>query len=413
MSSVYIYGRGKGCPLLLGCLKESVNILAYIDNYTNDSINKDGIPIIRKTDISERYDYIIVTILLYENIKEELINTGVSQDRIICFYSMDDAENSVFYEIIDSYKWKTELMWKYHKEVTIPYMYNRFYEENEKSLIASSKIPKIRSFDKAIDNIVCKKNSLVRFGDGEFELMLGRFRSRFQEVDSLLKDRLLEVIQSDQPNILIAIANNYGNLDEYTEYAASGIRSYLSPKVRKEHLSLIDLNREYYDAYLSRPYIMFRDKSYDKMAKKFEYIKKIWDNQNILIIEGKNTRFGVGNDLINNVKDVIRILVPDKNAFAVYESILSKAEEYGKKRLILSIIGPTATVLSYDLAEKGYWSVDIGQVDTEYEWFLRGVPERCDIPYKTVSEYADKNRIEDIDESFRSKYEREIVAVIE
>ena len=59
---------------------------------------------------------------------------------------------------------------------------------------------------------------------------------------------------------------------------------------------------------------------------------------------------------------------------------------HGKNKLILAILGPTATVLSYDLAREGYWILDIGQLDIEYGWFLLGVKERCALKYKRVSE---------------------------
>ena len=128
----------------------------------------------------------------------------------------------------------------------------------------------------------------------------------------------------------------------------------------------------------------------------FDNIKKIWDNKNVLIVEGRYTRFGVGNDLLENAKDVKRIIVPDKNAFEKYDEIIKAVRFYGKNKLILSIIGPTATVLSYDLAREGYWIIDIGQLDTEYEWFIRGVDKRCSLKYKNVSEAINYEAIEDI-----------------
>lgn len=36
--------------------------------------------------------------------------------------------------------------------------------------------------------------------------------------------------------------------------------------------------------------------------------------------------------------------------------------------IILLCLGPTATVLAYELAHIGYWSIDIGNMDMEYEW---------------------------------------------
>ena len=42
-----------------------------------------------------------------------------------------------------------------------------------------------------------------------------------------------------------------------------------------------------------------------------------------------------------------------------------------KNKLILIALGPTATILAYDLYKLGYRAIDIGHIDIEYEWFLR------------------------------------------
>lgn len=47
---------------------------------------------------------------------------------------------------------------------------------------------------------------------------------------------------------------------------------------------------------------------------------------------------------------------------------------------MLIALGPTATVMAYDLADMGYQALDIGNVDIEAEWFLRGVDEKIKIP---------------------------------
>lgn len=410
---VYIYGRGLGLVYVNRCLQDNVDIIAYIDNYSDSISYENGIPVIRKKQIDDEYDYILISIMKYHDIKGELIADGVKADRIICFFDMKDAENQSFFEVMDPFRWKTELMWKYTREVVTPTMSNMYYESNAQHLIESRQIPLIIEVKKTIDTIINYHKSLTRFGDGEFEIMAERPRPRFQVVDKKLNRRLREVISSDLPELLVAIANNYGSLKEYTDDAANGIRSYLTQSVRQDHMSLLDMDRIYYDAYLSRPYIMYRDKRTEVIQAKFDQIKMIWDKKKILIVEGMHTRFGVGNDLIDNAFDVIRILAPDRNAFSVYNDILKTVKKYGKDRLVLCSLGPTATVLAYDLARMKYWVIDIGQVDTEYEWFLRGVTERCDIPYKTVSEYADKKIFDDIEQVFRSEYEKQIVAVIE
>ncbi len=353
-----------------------------------------GKPVIRQNALCDSYNYIIITLLEYDDVRRSLIDDGIEQKKIISFFDFTDASNEEYWKVIDPYKWRTELMWKYYLEILKPTMDNLNYELYANSEIVRKKCPQIMDVERTIQILYNEKKCLARFGDNEFELMFGRLRTNYQDTNTKLADRLKEVLNSHEDNLLIAIADNYGSLAKYTDEAARDIRMYMTKEVRENHIQLLDLNRQYYDAYLSRAYLMYRDKT--NVKNKFDNIKKIWDNKNVLIVEGRYTRFGVGNDLLENAKDVKRIIVPDKNAFEKYDEIIKAVRFYGKNKLILSIIGPTATVLSYDLAREGYWIIDIGQLDTEYEWFIRGVDKRCSLKYKNVSEAINYEAIEDI-----------------
>ena len=57
-----------------------------------------------------------------------------------------------------------------------------------------------------------------------------------------------------------------------------------------------------------------------------------------------------------------------------------------KTILILIALGPTATVLSYDLNRLGYQAIDIGHIDIEYEWFLKNATKKIKIKNKYVNE---------------------------
>ena len=118
--------------------------------------------------------------------------------------------------------------------------------------------------------------------------------------------------------------------------------------------------------------------------------KKIWNNRNILIIEGEKTRLGYGNGLFNNSKSIKRIVCPIKSAFKVYDKILYYIRNLNidKDTLILISLGPTATVLTYDIIKLGFRNqvIDFGHFDIQYEYFLRKVNKKIRIPYKYVNE---------------------------
>ena len=127
--------------------------------------------------------------------------------------------------------------------------------------------------------------------------------------------------------------------------------------------------------------------------------KIIWDNRNILIIEGEKTRLGIGNDLFDNAKKIERITCPAEHAFNSYEKILNyiKKLKLDKDTLILISLGPTATVLTYDICDMGNQVIDFGHFDIEYELYLRNATEVIKIPNKYVNELNNgRNNISNI-----------------
>ena len=74
-----------------------------------------------------------------------------------------------------------------------------------------------------------------------------------------------------------------------------------------------------------------------------------------------------------------------------YDEILSAFNDIGTDKLIILALGPTATVLAYDLCRSGYQAIDIGQIDSDYEKFLRK-DVKLNIPVKFKEVDGDKNR---------------------
>ena len=139
-------------------------------------------------------------------------------------------------------------------------------------------------------------------------------------------------------------------------------------------------------------------------------LKEIWKERDVVIIEGAHSRLGVGNDLFNNTNSLHRVLCPPKDAFKKYDEILQYVIEYVKKdRLLLISLGPTATVMAYDLHRSGYQAIDLGHIDLEYEWFLKNAKERIMIKNKAVNELAEEALIQECRDE---KYQREILVEI-
>ena len=92
-----------------------------------------------------------------------------------------------------------------------------------------------------------------------------------------------------------------------------------------------------------------------------------------------------------------------RDAFDRYEEILNEAQKLEKTALFLIALGPTATVLAYDLFKSGYQAIDAGHVDVEYEWWRMGAKRKVKLERKYVNEAANGKQVSDAGEFYRKQ----------
>lgn len=251
--------------------------------------------------------------------------------------------------------------------------------------------------------------SISRFVDGEFFLMIKEKGFDFQSINDNLSNRLLEVFNSNEERLLVAIPKVFEekDLEFRTEASKQWWKNYLR-NYRELWYKYIDFKKIYGSSTFTRNYIAVEDKSICK--EYFESIKKIWNDKEIIIVEGKYSRLGIGNDLFNEAKSIQRILAPNKNAFDKYNEILNRVKLESQDKLILIALGPTATILAYDLHKLGYQAIDIGHIDIEYEWFLQGTTEKTKVKNKYTYEASGVTA----NDNFKDEiYESQIISVID
>lgn len=250
-------------------------------------------------------------------------------------------------------------------------------------------VPEVLSIEATIEEIRSKKLSVSRFGDGEM-LLIGGEGIRFQHADPKLAQRLQEVLTSDSPGHMICISDAFEALNRYNRRARRFWRAhfYLYGSLWDKFLTN---GRSYGNTFITRPYIDFADKSKSKTW--FLLLKKLWAGRDIVFVEGEKSRLGMGNDLFDNASSIRRILCRSKGAFDQYDAILHEVTKLDQQCLILIALGPTATVLAYDLGEAGYQAIDVGHIDIEYEWLRMGAQHKVDIKSKYVNEVSGGERV--------------------
>lgn len=246
----------------------------------------------------------------------------------------------------------------------------------------TSDFPKVLSINETLDLIILNRSSFTRFGDGEFNLISLK-KIGFQEGNQLLASRLKEILVSNETNCLICVP---GSLESLKGYSLSSklIFIHLIANYYNNYKEYLLFNKKYPNSFITRPYMDLANKSLSEGY--FIKFKQLWAGRNIIIIEGENTKLGIGNDLFDNANSIRRIITLSINAFSKYDELLITTSNLEKDNLILVALGPTATVLAYDLAKVGYQVADIGHLDIEYEWFLKQAKKKIKIKGKHVNE---------------------------
>ncbi|MBP2622964.1 SP_1767 family glycosyltransferase [Streptococcus oricebi] len=262
--------------------------------------------------------------------------------------------------------------------------------------------PKVRGIAETLDYILAKKPSLARYGDGEIDLIAGR-SIPYQDYEPELAGRLKELLgRPQEDDFLICLSDVFEDLERYNQSAQDFWRGHLA-----QYGSLYqEVCRApwYGSTFISRPYMDLEDKG--PAASYFAKLKQIWQDQDLLLVEGRHSRSGVGNDLFAGAKSIARIICPARNAFSKLEEIKEAVRKEGQERLILAMLGPTAKLLAFDLAKEGYRVLDLGHIDSEYEWFQMQAKHKVKLSHKHTAEH---NFDQDIDLVEDQTYEEEIL----
>jgi len=220
--------------------------------------------------------------------------------------------------------------------------------------IKSNRKSTIMTIEETINYIKRTRRSVIRLGDGEFNILNGK-SIHYQNHSPKLSDQLQQIINE--------YIENYPNID----YLLCMPKEYLTPNGFR-----FILNR--------------------KLISSWAYSRFVFKKKYDLDIEyGNSFIFGRGNELIYsniwNSPDVTRVIfvhnsksygeifnerynietktivIPEKNAFdsieKTYLSIKENIDDFDKTLVLISA-GPSAKVLTWKLSKDGIWAIDTG-----------------------------------------------------
>lgn len=211
--------------------------------------------------------------------------------------------------------------------------------------------PVIKSVDETISKLVNSNVSISRFGDGEFLLMTGQDIS-FQKHSRLLEMRLREIVNANTNKCVIGII----------DYVIDGMTAY-TRDFWYENIYLVRKllsHKEYYNARIT----------WELNQQRVEVLRSLWQGRDIVFVTGEGSEFDYNHELFDNKKSAQVVLGKSIDAFSEYETLLEKIVVCAKTvdyPLVILSLGPTATVLAYDLSNMGIRSLDLGHITNIYD----------------------------------------------
>ncbi len=223
---------------------------------------------------------------------------------------------------------------------------------------------KILSEVESLKRIRDDRLSIGRFGDGEFQLMGGNkieFQKRNLSLRMLLRQAFTDL---SMPNYVVGIPT----LLMQTEDPISNIWRE-SIKAGDIH-RLLQLERAYHSAFISRP-----DSLGPEAADAEPDIWNLWRDivrgRRIVLVQSKDV--GVNQEkFLAEATSIKLVKAPCAHAFTQYDYLKEQVGEHDAESLFLISLGPTATVLAYELAAVGWQGIDIGQLWKFIEFHLTG-----------------------------------------
>lgn len=246
---------------------------------------------------------------------------------------------------------------------------------------------KVHTIDETIDELLCTGKSMVRFGDGEIVMIKG-VDLMLQKASPEIGEGLSNILAYPYDDLIVTIPGIFDTLSDHCPESRQFWRDHLL-FCRKTYEKYCNPDRIYYTTFVSRCYYYAKDRS--NCGRWFAKIRKIWENRDIVVVEGEKTHNGVGNDLLDSARSIERIICPPSDAYGALPAILEACMGYGKDRLFLLSVGVAAKFLAAELFRQGYRVLDIGNLDMEYEWYVRQTPGKAVIEkHSVVGEAANR-----------------------
>lgn len=216
--------------------------------------------------------------------------------------------------------------------------------------------PVVDEFD-TVRTIIKHRSSIGRYGDGELKLCAG-YPQKTQHPDPQICKRLRQILWADDKNFLVAIPRIWNRdwsdvFSKRTEFW----KRYMGSKT----LQFLKPGKTYYSAFITRP-----DAVPELQCDEYwNLCKQMWAGRDLTVLWGGH-KIQKHKDFFDSAATVEYVQGPEIEAWGHYQEMMDAILSKPADRLVLLAMGPTATVMAYDLFKAGRQAIDIGHMPSFY-----------------------------------------------
>ena len=200
--------------------------------------------------------------------------------------------------------------------------------------------------------------SIARYGDGELKLCLGRHACA-QKANRNLQNALTDILRTSNKELIVGIPRIAAPNDAIMSQQK---REFWMEYRKPEYTRMYDANRVYGSSFITRP-----DSANEiDSSEYFDTVRSIWEDRDVVLINGDNKRFDKRSSILSNAKSSERWEAPSQHAWDEYDNLVEAAFKKPQDTIFILCIGPTATVLAHQLCTAGYQALDLGHFGMFY-----------------------------------------------
>lgn len=246
------------------------------------------------------------------------------------------------------------------------------------------KYPVINEWE-TVQYIIDHGVGIARIGDGEWKLACGK-KIKSQLAHPGIQKRMIEVMGGDNPKCIVGIPRIFEGIPSTPGTKAHHF--WTTMEARKDFARFYNPNKQYFSSFISRFDAVPEINSWEYI----DHIKKIWEGKDVVIVRGDKIDFCKHPSLTNNCNILGEVIGPNVNAWDSYDKILGDCMRYPEDTTFLIRLGPSASVLSWDLGMHGRQGVDCGHLGMFVRRYIEKdptLPEPEYINYGTPSHLKD------------------------